>query len=46
MKYDFEKKLKFLNFFLFAWGHTPPSNFLPKMDIRGGGIFPTNTVIY
>ena len=36
IKYDFELKLKFLNFFFLAGVMPPPRNFLPKMDIRGG----------
>jgi len=35
MKYDFELKLKFLNFF-YLHGVMPPTNFSLKMDIRRG----------
>jgi len=37
MKYDFELNLKFLKFFNLHRVMPPPSNFSPKMDIRGRG---------
>ena len=45
MKYDFELKLKFLNFFYLHGVMPPLPTFPQKWIIGGGGMTPTNTVI-
>jgi hypothetical protein len=44
MKYDFELKLKFLNFFICMGLYPPPA--YPQKWILGGDMTPTNTAIY